>query len=76
MNVSKVECLKVHGATLGHTRKEFTADVYVDKKELIKDEQYLNNIQLKERAGAVDTKVLAAPLTDEMKLLLEFVNTN
>lgn len=62
--------------TLGHTRKEFTADVYVDKKELIKDEQYLNNIQLKERAGADDTKVLAAPLTDEMKLLLEFVNTN
>ncbi len=34
------------------------------------------NIQLKERAGADDTKVLAAPLTDEMKLLLEFVNTN
>lgn len=60
--------------TLGHTRKEFTADVYVDRRELIKGKIYFEN-RLNESAEEADAiKVLNGPLTDEMKLLLEYVN--
>lgn len=60
--------------TLGHTRKEFTADVFVDRRELIKGKIYFEN-RLNESAEEADAiKVLNGPLTDEMKLLLECVN--
>lgn len=60
--------------TLGHTRKEFTADVYVDRRELIKGKIYFEN-RLNESAEEADAiKVLNGSLTDEMKLLLECVN--
>ena len=39
--------------TLGHTRKEFTADVYVDRRELIKGKIYFEN-RLNESAEEAD----------------------
>lgn len=52
--------------TLGHTRKEFTADTYVDMKELIRGKTYFKNSD-----EVISNTTLNYPLTDEMKMLLE-----
>lgn len=52
--------------TLGHTRKEFATDTYVDMKALIRGKTYFKNSD-----EVISNTTLNYPLTDEMKMLLE-----
>ena len=59
--------LKAVSKTLGHTKKEFTADHYVDMKELIRDFQPSVEIKTENEK----TAICEWSLTEEMERLLE-----